>query len=359
LLREFRRSGDDVLDLAVDLLQRRLVRRTALDQQLGELVDRVLLRAHLLDFFLRAVFRGVGHRVAAIAIGLHLEDRRPLAGARIGYGALAGLLDGQHAHPVDRLAGDAIGVAPLKQVGRRRGAFDRRAHGVFVVLDDVDDRQLPQGGHVEALVDLALVDGTVAEIGQADVLGAAVLMGEGDAGAERHLGADDAVAAVEILLLAEHVHGAALALGIAAAASGEFSHHALGIHPAGEHVAVVAIAGDNGILAGDRRLHADDDRLLADIEMAEAADQAHAVHLARLLLEAADQQHVAIVFEQFCRIDVGLFGPGLALGRSRHVRFLLHKIRNSVRLLDLRGTIGANLSPTQYMQKYNQLRILV
>ena len=44
----------------------------------------------------------------------------------------------------------------------------------------------------------------------------------------------------------------------------------------------------------DGRLHADDDGFLADIEMAEAADQAHAVELAGSLLEAADQQHVAI-----------------------------------------------------------------
>ena len=44
----------------------------------------------------------------------------------------------------------------------------------------------------------------------------------------------------------------------------------------------------------DRHLHAGDDRLLADIEMAEAADIAHAVELARLLLEPADQQHQAI-----------------------------------------------------------------
>ena len=42
----------------------------------------------------------------------------------------------------------------------------------------------------------------------------------------------------------------------------------------------------------------DRDRLLADIEMAEAADQPHAVELARLLLEAPDQEHVAIIGEQ-------------------------------------------------------------
>ena len=44
----------------------------------------------------------------------------------------------------------------------------------------------------------------------------------------------------------------------------------------------------------ERHLHADDDSLLADVEVAEAADQAHAVELAGLLLEAADQQHVAV-----------------------------------------------------------------
>src|SRR5437870_7370430 len=33
------------------------------------------------------------------------------------------------------------------------------SHRIAVVLDDVDHRQLPQLGHVEALVDLALVGG--------------------------------------------------------------------------------------------------------------------------------------------------------------------------------------------------------
>jgi hypothetical protein len=38
-------------------------------------------------------------------------------------------------------------------------------------------------------------------------------------------------------------------------------------------VAVVAIAGDDLVALLDRHLHADDDRLLADVEVAEAADQ--------------------------------------------------------------------------------------
>ena len=58
-------------------------------------------------------------------------------------------------------------------------------------------------------------------------------------------------------------------------------------------MAVIAIAGDHLVAVAFCHLHADDDRLLADIEMAEPADQPHAVHLAGLLLEAADEQHLA------------------------------------------------------------------
>ena len=59
-------------------------------------------------------------------------------------------------------------------------------------------------------------------------------------------------------------------------------------------MAVIAIAGDDLVAGLDRHLHADHHRLLADIEVAEAADEPHAVKLAGLLLEAADQQHVAV-----------------------------------------------------------------
>src|SRR5437762_120820 len=96
----------------------------------------------------------------------------------------------------------------------RRGALYARAHGVLVVLDDVDNRELPQARHVEALIDLALIGRAVAEKGQAHFPIVAILIGEGDAGAERDLRANDAVAAVKRFLDAEHMHRAALALGI-------------------------------------------------------------------------------------------------------------------------------------------------
>ena len=295
--------------LGVDRLQRRLVDDLAVEQALAQMVDRIAFVAILVDLFLGAVLGRIAHRMAAIAIGLHLEDVGPCPAARMLDGLLAGGAHRQHVHAVDLLARNAEGLAVPVEFGGRRGALDRGAHAVVVVLDDVDDRQLPERGHVHGLVDLALVGAAVAEIGQRDVLGAVVLVREGQAGADRHLGADDAVAAVEVLLAAEHVHRAALALGIAAAAAGQLGHHALGVHAAGQHVAVVAIGGDDGVLVAHIGLHADDDGFLADVEMAEAADQAHAVELARPLLEAADQQHVAIVGLELFGTHAVVAGP--------------------------------------------------
>ena len=59
-------------------------------------------------------------------------------------------------------------------------------------------------------------------------------------------------------------------------------------------MSMIAIGGDDLVALGDRHLHAGDHGFLADIEMAEAADIAHAVKLSGFLLEPADQEHEAI-----------------------------------------------------------------
>ena len=229
--------------------------------------------------------------MAAVAVGEHFQDVGPLAGAAPGRRFFAGRLDRAHVHAVHLLAGNIERQAAPRQVGLGRRARDRGTHGVAVVLYHVDDRQLPQFGHVEALIDLTLVGGAVAEIRHRNIVVAAVAVGEGQAGAERHLGADDAMATEEAALDAEHVHRAALALGIAMGAAGQFRHHAFRVHAGGDHVAVVAVAGNYLVARFQGHLHADDDGFLADIEVAKAANQAHAVHLAGLFLEAADGQH--------------------------------------------------------------------
>jgi len=70
-------------------------------------------------------------------------------------------------------------------------------------------------------------------------------------------------------------------------------------------VAMIAVGGDDGVGLIGRGLGADDDGFLADVEVAETADQAHAVHLSGLFLEPADQQHLPVMAQNFICIGVG------------------------------------------------------
>jgi hypothetical protein len=99
-----------------------------------------------------------------------------------------------------------------------------------------------------------------------------------------------------------------------------------GIHAGGQHVAVVTVAGDDLVALDLDRLHADRDGFLTDVEVAEAADQAHAVQLAGALLEAADQQHVLVEFQKLVLADEGVDTGGISLPRGG---FTLARTRHS------------------------------
>src|SRR5262249_23264575 len=83
-------------------------------------------------------------------------------------GLLTRRINRLHVHAVDFLAGNVERSAALPEMRFRARALHTRAHGVLVVLDHVDDRELPEFGHIEGLVDLALVRGAIAEIGERD-----------------------------------------------------------------------------------------------------------------------------------------------------------------------------------------------
>src|SRR5882672_5120496 len=291
---KFGRLVDDLAHFRVGSLEFVLARPASREQTRPDLLDRIALSADLFDLLAGAVFCRIRHGVTAVAVGHHLQNDGTVAVTAPFHGPFTSRPDGAHVHAVDLLARDIEGQAAPGKIDLGGGAGHGRAHGVAVVLDDVDHGELPQLRHVEAFVHLALVGRAVAEIGQTYTAVLAVAIGKGDAGAERDLGCDDAMAAVEIFLDAEHVHRAAFPLGVAAASAGQFSHDALRVHAAGQHVPVVAVSGDDLIAGSEGELHAHDHGFLPDIEMAEAADQPHAVHLTGSLLETADHQHVAI-----------------------------------------------------------------
>src|SRR5688500_12966883 len=93
------------------------------------------------------------------------------------------------------------------------GAFLAGAHGVAIVFDDVDHREIPKGGQVEGFVEATLIDGAIAKVAKGGAFETAILETVGQAEAERGLTSDNAVATPVILVGREVMHGPALALG--------------------------------------------------------------------------------------------------------------------------------------------------
>ncbi len=73
-------------------------------------------------------------------------------------------------------------------------------------------------------------------------------------------------------------------------------------------MAMIPVGRDDRILLIESSLHANDDGFLTNIEMAEPANQAHAIHLAGLLLKTAYLEHIAIELAQFVHVVIAVIG---------------------------------------------------
>ena len=132
---------------------------------------------------------------------------------------------------------------------------DRRVLHVEVVLADEDDRQLPDRGEVQRLVERADVRGPVAEEADRDLPGAARLRRPRGAGRDRHVRADDGVRAHRAVLDVGEVHRPALAAADAGRPAHQLGHQPAHRRAAQQRVDVAAIRAEDQVvrLAARRR----------------------------------------------------------------------------------------------------------
>ncbi len=251
------------------------------------------------DFFLGAVFLGVGHGVAAVAVGFYFEEERAIADTAIFDGVAGHVVHGEAVHAVDFLAGDTVGVAGAEfEVGDGGGAVEVGSHAVAVIFDHEDAGEFVDAAEVEGFVEGTLVDGTVAEVAECDAVFLTVLGSPAETGGQRNVATDNRVTTEEILFFVEEVHGAALAVGASGDFAVEFGEERGEFHAARDGVAVVAVGGDDVILGAGGGDGADGDGFLADVEVAESADLLLLVGLGAFDFKLSDEAHLAVPVEQ-------------------------------------------------------------
>ena len=229
------------------------------------------------------------HRVLHAAERLHLEQRRPVAGARVRERARDGLLDRGDVVAVDDLAGHPVAGGAVGDVLDRALRAPVGRERELVVLADEDDGQLPRRREVHPLVHGALAGGAVAEVRDRDLAGAAELRGQRGAAGVRDAGADDPVAAEDVEREVGDVHRAAEALAVAGALAEHLGHHPAEVGAGRDQVAVRAVVADEVVRLAHRARGADGDRLLADAAVRGADDHALLEELGGAVLEAPDQ----------------------------------------------------------------------
>jgi hypothetical protein len=150
----------------------------------------------------------------------------------------------------------------------------------------------------------AHVHRAVAELAEHCLLLALADQRERHPGRYRQLAGDDPPAAVVAARDVEHVHRAAAPVGAAVGAAEELRHHRVRRDPAGQREAVAAVPGDEQVVLLQRRHRADRRRLLPRGQVAVAADPRRLVLALRGLLEAADQEHGAVMTEKVVDVEI-------------------------------------------------------
>src|SRR5260370_39541913 len=117
----------------------------------------------LLDFLARTIRIRIADPMSPQPISLRFDQRRPMPRARVldRFGdRVEDLLD---VVAVDRLAGDSITVAPIRDIFDGGGSLGRHRYRPAVVLAQKNDRQFSHRAEVQALVKCPAVGGSVAE----------------------------------------------------------------------------------------------------------------------------------------------------------------------------------------------------
>ncbi len=275
--------------------------------------------------------RGDDVAVRAQPVDLRLHQRRATARASQGNRRRHRAVHGHRVPAVHRHPGHRERPGLDRQRFTRRGVrvllFHAGDHVVGVVLQHVDDRQLPQRGHVERLGERALLGRAVAEEAQHHLPLAADLRRVRDAGGLRDALPDDAGRAQEPAPGVGQVHRAAVTSAQAGGPPVDLGHHRVRIAAEDQGIPMTPVGGHH-LVSGTQGGQRPDDRGLRPVgQVGVAADHARVLGECRLdpLLELPDPQHLPV-------------HPGQAAGVRLRNRVIHRMLSSRVRITSSSST---------------------
>src|ERR1700685_1526766 len=281
--------------LARNLFQVSDLGTTLFQQPLRKDFDGIAIRSPKLFFLLQTIVFAVdiSHMVAAVAIGIALQECRAAAGAR----------------PVHQAGGDFVHRANILSIDPRvldakcRCATENRARRGFavmcvfvveIVFAKIDDRQLPQLRQIHHFVKRSLPQSAFAEEAHGHAVGLHSLRCECRTGGDAHAAADNRVRAQISGRGIGNVHRSTFAFAVSGFFAQQFRKHAIRRRALGQAMAMPAMRAGNVVVAAKRLADTHRDRLFAAIKMSQPRHQRAGIKLVHLLFEGADTYHLPV-----------------------------------------------------------------
>ena len=213
-------------------------------------------------------------RVAGHAESFALEHIGAFAGTRVVDGAAGGGVDGENVVAIDDFRGHVVGRAAVGNIGAGHLQAERGGVGVLIVVADEDDRELLDGGEIDAFVPVAAAGGAVAEVIESDAITAAIAERHGDSGGDGNGGGECADDGDEAVFHVAHMHVAVAAAGKSADTAHVLRQDAAGRDATDQISGQVTMRGKENVFGSGEERGTDRDGFLSTSHIHAADDLA-------------------------------------------------------------------------------------
>ena len=235
--------------------------------------------------------------MAAIAIGVAQHECRTCAGPRAFDKPRSQGVHGADVLPIHAFRRQAESRRSCQDVAGSR----LRVVGIFVVhivFAGVDDRQLPELGHVHGFVEHALAQRALAKEADANPAVAELLGRKCGSGGDRGAATHDGVGAEISRGGIGNVHRSAFAAAVAGLFAEQFGKHAVWLGALGQAMTVAAMRAGDVVIRSQRFTNSHGDGLFAFVEVGETGHKRAQIEVVGVFLELADRIHAAVHAQQ-------------------------------------------------------------